>query len=590
MVRFIKKFLLHHSLINIVKKIFPFFILLIFASICFLSQSSNSVTVDEFSHFPSGLYILKTHDWRMDKESPPLIKCLPALSSMITNSKIEIQQMQESPNTWQQGYSFMHLNRDQYQSIFTYGRCIIIILGSLMGLTIYFWGKELYGYKGALFALSLYAFNPNILAHSSLVTIDIGASLMIFLSGYCLWKYLRKPTAFAIVLAGVILGLAQLSKFTALLLYPIYFLILMTLCFSGICERKEDRLKKLKSNILRYSQDFSIIILISIFIINLGYLFSDSFKPLSEYQFSSKPLHALSSFIWSRFPVPLPYHYLMGFDSQLVQSAGGNPFYMGYLMGEHSMSGWWYYYIIAFLVKNPVSLLIILCLTIIVWLEIKIAKKDIITFLCIFAPLISYFAYFSFFTNIPIGIRYLLPVFPFLFLSTGYLMNESIIKYQSIKFILSFLIVSYILSSIIAFPNYLSYFNFAAGGSQNGDRWLIDSNLDWGQSLPDLKKYMDKNRINKIKLGYFGRVDPTIYGIKYSLAEREPSEGIYAISINFLVGRPYYLLKEDAKELLYIDFNYFDKYRNLKPSAIVGNSIYIFDMRTNYKASVFSAQ
>jgi 4-amino-4-deoxy-L-arabinose transferase-like glycosyltransferase len=93
---------------------------------------------------------------------------------------------------------------------------MIILLGCLLGWLLYLWGKEIYGYKGALFALFLYAFNPNIITHSSLTTIDIGASCMIFLSIYCLWKYLKKGDCYSIIMAGGALGLAQLSKFTAL--------------------------------------------------------------------------------------------------------------------------------------------------------------------------------------------------------------------------------------------------------------------------------------------------------------------------------------------------------------------------------------
>jgi hypothetical protein len=144
------------------------------------------------------------------------------------------------------------------------------------------------------------------------------------------------------------------------------------------------------------------------------------------------------------------------------------------------------------------------------------------------------------------------------------------------KYILAFLTISYVSSAFLAFPHYLSYFNIASGGSEKGYRWLIESNLDWGQDLPGLKKYLDKNNIKEVKLGYFGRVDPGIYGISYSLAEREPKEGIYAISINYLVGRPYYILDNRAKELKDVDLNYYNAYRRLDPSAIVGNTIYIF--------------
>jgi hypothetical protein len=248
-------------------------------------------------------------------------------------------------------------------------------------------------------------------------------------------------------------------------------------------------------------------------------------------------------------------------------------------MGEHSLTGWWYYYIIAFFVKNPEPLLIILLFTAVAWIGNKKEKMDKITVLCVWIPIISYFIYFSFYTHIPIGIRYILPVFPLLFLACGYLFNQFMLEQKSMRAILAVLVVSYIFIALSIFPRYLSYFNIVSGGSQNGYFWLIDSNLDWGQSLPGLKKYMDKNHINEIKLGYFGRVDPKIYGINYSLAEKEPLEGIYAISINFLVGRPYYLLRENTQELLFIDINYFEKYRELKPYAIIDNSIYIFDMR-----------
>ncbi len=99
-----------------------------------------------------------------------------------------------------------------------------------------------------------------------------------------------------------------------------------------------------------------------------------------------------------------------------------------------------------------------------------------------------------------------------------------------------------------------------------------------GQDLPGLEKYMRKNGIKKIKLGYFGRVDPEIYGIDYTLAGQEVENGVYAISVNFLVGRPYYLLKENSKELLYIDFDYFKNYRTLKPSETIGHTMHIFEI------------
>jgi hypothetical protein len=114
----------------------------------------------------------------------------------------------------------------------------------------------------------------------------------------------------------------------------------------------------------------------------------------------------------------------------------------------------------------------------------------------------------SFFTHIPIGIRFLLPVFPFLFLAVGYLCEAGLWKGKVNKTVMVVVGIAYLIPSVCVFPNYLPYFNLAAGGPCKGHKWLIDSNLDWGQDLPGLKKYMEKNGIDKIKLGYFGRVDP----------------------------------------------------------------------------------
>lgn len=569
----------HPASISFLKKITPLLMLLIFVFLCFYNQTSQSVTVDEFHHFPSGIYNLMTLDWRMNNESPPLIKCFPALSVLISNPQIDLKSFEKSPNTWNMGYSFMSLNKERYRSIFQYGRCMTIILGCLLGWLLYIWAKDLYGCKGALFALFLYVFNPNIIAHSSLITIDIGASCMIFLSIYCFWKYLINRNLNSIMIAGLALGLAQLAKFTALLLYPIFLIIIIGLTLLNTSANHGDDLQTEKNKTVQYCSDFCIMLLISLIIINAGYFFVNSFEPLSEYHFTSNLLKRLSSLLWDGFRVPLPYDYVKGFDTQLTISAGGIPFYVSYLMGEHSLTGWWYYYIIAFLVKNPEPFLVILFLAAMAWIIARNAAMDKKTALCIWVPTISYFLYFSFFTHIPIGIRYILPVFPLLFLACGYLFNEFILQRKIIKALLVFLILFYLFTVASAFPRYLSYFNIASGGSHNGSHWLIDSNLDWGQSLPGLKEYMDKNNIEKIKLGYFGRVDPEIYGINYALAEKEPTEGIYAVSVNFLVGRPYYLLQENRKKLIYIDMNHFDAYRHLKPSAIIDDSIYIFDMR-----------
>jgi hypothetical protein len=552
-------------------------LLIIFVLLCYLSQNNKSVTVDEFNHFPSGIYNILTMDWRMDHESPPLIKCLPAVTSLFTQPAINLRLFERDPNPWNLGYHFMYGNQKNYQNIFRYGRCVVIFLGCLLGLLIYRFGKEIYGVHAGLFALFLYVFNPNIIAHSSLTTIDLGASLTIFLSVYCFWKYLKRIDTSSLIVTGITLGLAQLSKFTALLLYPIFILILIMLVV-----RKNNQNDKSAINnqpTLIYFTHIFIIFIISLLVINLGYLFSGCFTPVADYHFTSEPLKRISTFFWGEMPVPLPYDYLMGFDTQLALS-GGN-YYSTYLMGEHSMNGWWYYYIVAFIVKSPISLLLVLLISIVYCIKKRVNRLE--DLLCIWIPVAVFFFYFSFLTHIPIGIRFLLPVFPFLFVAAGNLFDVKFIINKSVKIVFLVLIISYSFSALYIYPNYLTFFNIIAGGPGNGYRWLIDSNLDWGQDLPGLKKYMDSKGIEEVKLGYFGRVDPEIYGIKYTVSKGELEPGIHAISINYLVGYPYFILKNNSKEFINIGLDYFKKFRTLKPVDVINNTIYIFNIENRRK-------
>lgn len=567
-----------------ISRYLPSFILTFFALICFFTQEDKSITVDEFCHFPSGIYNLKTMDWRMDKESPPLIKSITAAPALLTGPKIQTDKFIKDPNPWTLGYSFMYNNWDEYIDLFRIGRCSIIFLGCLLGYLIFKFGSELYGRVGGLFPLILYVLNPNIIAHSSLVTIDIGVSCTILLSIYCFWKYLKKRGLLSLVYAGIALGLAQLSKFTALLLYPIFVVIVVIIVgnriFRAVNNRKNLHAGKIKGEAaLTFLKEMGwlfLIFIISVLVINTGYLFSGTFTPLGNYQFLSQSLDNISSFI-KFIPVPLPYDYLTGFDSQLAISGGNNPFYSSYLMGENSLTGWWYYYLIAFFVKTPPAVLILL--PVVAYFHInKIFKHhNLEDCLCLCIPVVCYILYFSFFSHIYIGIRFLLPVFPLIFLAAGIIGESSLLTRKKIKCFIAAIIISCFVSVIYSYPNYVSYFNFISGGPSKGHEWLIDSNIDWGQDLPELKKYLEKNGIENLKLGYFGRVDPELYDIKYTLPKEKVEEEIYAVSINFLKGKPYYLLDNINKKLIYADRDYFKNYSKLQPVTVINNSIYVFD-------------
>ena len=134
---------------------------------------------------------------------------------------------------------------------------------------------------------------------------------------------------------------------------------------------------------------------------------------------------------------------------------------------------------------------------------------------------------------------------------------------------------SAIIETSLVWPDYIPYFNQFAGGSKNGHNWLLDSNLDWGQDLIALKRFMEKNHIDKIDLAYYGRVSPGIYRVSYDHLFQGRKNRYAAISANLLWGNMYFI---NATDFWPSDRDGFANFRKIKPCAILGHSIYIFDL------------
>src|SRR5262249_41505536 len=129
-------------------------------------------------------------------------------------------------------------------------------------------------------------------------------------------------------------------------------------------------------------------------------------------------------------------------------------------------------------------------------------------------------------------------------------------------------------SAATTWPNYLAYFNFACGGPSRGHRYLLDSNLDWGQDLIALRRYMEREGIPEIDLAYFGRVDPAIYGVHFRHLGLQPVGRHVAISANLVWGLSYFINGTGLKP----PRNAYQEFRDIKPVAVLGHTIYVYDL------------
>ena len=511
-------------------------LLALFAAQNLVEMTRESCSSDEVAHLPAGYTYLLKHDFRLNREHPPLMKVLCALPLLALHPKIDFNNPEwpeASPRSSAQfGFNFLYAN-DADRLLF-WGRVPVVLIAVLLGFFIFRWAQQLYGYPAGLFALGLFAFSPNIIAHSHLVTTDLGFSAFSTISFYFLWRYLSdgKPRSF--LGSAAAMGAALASKFSAIFLFPVALLLLWM--FYGAARNKSDPAAPAHSR--------------------AG---ADDFKSAAE---GRDPRHFLNAAAWSQqlqvdrkkvlavlafvgiavIVVQLSYLdspdvtlYLKG---MLQVDKNFDPQNPAYLHGSLSIGGWWYYYVVAFLVKATAPFLILILIRLIQLIRGR--ATDWWPSLFLILPSLVLFTAVSVFAA-PIGIRYVLPVFPLLMVYVSGVARTFKTSRAALA-ICGVLLCWHIASSLAAFPYSLSYFNELAGGPSQGIYWLDDSNLDWGQDLKGVKQVMSRMGIESVTLYPFNSYDnPEYYGIPMRRpSDREwaqmvtspnpPPPGVYVVS------------------------------------------------------------
>jgi hypothetical protein len=213
--------------------------------------------------------------------------------------------------------------------------------------------------------------------------------------------------------------------------------------------------------------------------------------------------------------IPLAYgmegftHWISGMKHLWSLTKAGR---RAFFFGEYSYEGWWNYFIVAFFIKTPVGSLVLIAASLVLFRAGTPLRLREVLYLLL-PPLLVFAAGTQ--AQINIGLRHILPVYPFLFLLAGRLGTVEFAR-RSLNFLLiAAPLVLTAFSTLRISPHQLAYFNEFVGGADQGYRYLSDSNLDWGQDLKGLKAYMNKERLPIIYLSYFGTAPPSYYGIRY---------------------------------------------------------------------------
>lgn len=497
-------------------------LLILMGSVAILSMNGDSATSDEVAHIIAGYSYLVKQDYRLNPEHPPLLKDLAAIPILFTGIKFpeNSSYWTSDPNgQWGLGRFFLYYSGNNADQILFWSRIPTIILMLLLGLYIYRWSNELYGHRAALIALTLYSFSPNIIAHSRFVTTDLGVTFFIFISFYYFWKFLEKPTRLSFAIATITFTLAQLSKFTAIFLVPIFLLLVIL------------KHRPLKSYGLMLFSSFLIVgFYYQLHMVNMPLniqhqLIDASITDVTgayiQYTTVAKNfLNALADISILR-----PYsQYLLGFFMAGGHTiVGHTSFFLGEIGKQH-----WDYYVVAYLIKEPLASQILSLTAIGLALKKRNRPQPLMIGIIAFCGL--YLIVFSG-AQLQLGIRHILPLFPFIYMLTSGQIAR--IKKPAFKAVTVILIIWLAASSLLIFPSYLAYYNELIGGPKNGYVYFVDSNTDWGQDLKRLTHYVSENNISQIKVDYFGGGDPGYYlGQRYVYWEPGygPTDGWFAVS------------------------------------------------------------
>ncbi|PKN00731.1 MAG: hypothetical protein CVU77_08725 [Elusimicrobia bacterium HGW-Elusimicrobia-1] len=510
----------------------------------------NSQTYDEAVHLAAGYSYYVTSSFEMNAiDHPPLAKLIAALPLVFIKpdfpSASHPWRADMQGNQYRIGDFFLYKNRLDADRLLGAGRGAMIALAALFTLALFLCAKKSFGRTAALASTAFWVFYPAAAGNSFLITTDYAATAFFFLAAFSFREALGEVKGyFWSVTAGAAAGAALAAKFSMITLpvslAAVFILAVRNGDVSGSHARK-----------------------------------------------AVAAVAAASAVVWASYFFSNPEYFFRGLDYTL-RSAALMP-RASFLMGEYTVGGWLYYFPAAFILKTPATM--IAAAVAYFFLKKKPAKADYVdgksvktnmaarNTLYLTIPAMVFFVA-ACFSKIQIGHRHILPVYPFIVLFAGAGAAALLRKNAYSKILAVFLLASCAAEFAAVHPWHISYFSHIFGGPSRGHKYLLDSNLDWGQGLSDLSAFLKTRGVDGIYLSYFGTADPGYHGIKYrpvGFITNVPRGGS---DVN-ISARPQKYLAVSATNLFanyYADKNIFGPLRDIKPVYTAAHSIYVYDL------------
>ncbi|MBI3933392.1 MAG: glycosyltransferase family 39 protein [Acidobacteria bacterium] len=542
-------------------------LLVLMAVLMYASSRNDSITTDELPHVAAGYSYLVKADYRLNPEHPPLMKDLAAFPLLFMNLRApwdDKSWTQETNGQW--GFGSLLIFGNNADAITQAAKSPMILFTVALGWVIFWWTRKQFGDSPALLALFFYAFSPTFLAHGRLVTTDVGAAAGYFIGAIAFLRFLRTPTKWNVALAGLAMAFAFLAKYSTFGLAPIAILLAVAwpLVHEPLGSRLRGVLRSLQLTICVFG-----IALLAIYPVYLHHTWN--FPPEQQRKYAELGIGVRGELKYavhwaSDKPVLRPWaEYLFG-PIYVVQRSDLDK-NSRYFWGQFYNTGVPLYFPFVYLVKEPLPLHILTIIVLIFalarirrtlwrreWMETHFTE---LAFLVVIG---AYWAA-AIYSNLNIGVRHILPTFPFVYVLVASGITVLYRRVQgrpeigqpnpehrveptptaaprrrtwAIRLILGALLAWQAITVLRVHPSYLAYFNELAGGPDGGWRYVVDSNIDWGQDMKRLAAFVEQRGIPEIHLDFFGSAEP-VYYLKEKVwgisSCSEPLKGWVAVSV-----------------------------------------------------------
>jgi hypothetical protein len=542
----------------------------VYAAVTFAVATRKGLSFDESEEMAVGYNIWRRHDFRMEAANGDLIKRWATLPFLVSRPKLPStdQWYWQQGGAYELGYAFCFNEGNNVDSLLRQARVMTIALGVATGLVVFLLARALFGTAGGLTSLGLFTFSPHMLAFGAIVSTEMSICLTLLAATWCAWRLLHRVTAGRVATGLACTGLLVLAKLTALTVLPIVVVLVAVKLSSRRALVWEIGRPKIITSKWRQGAIFA-----ALFVAHAAAAWASIWTQY-EFRYAASPRPndptitiarlrhpdpvspmAVSFIDWSHRSHFLPEGFLEGV-SRLLEH---NDNRVTFLDGQWKIGGWRHFFPRTLWLKSSPIFMLLLVFAGGVWWhtrrrQVSSAADEEGVLSPSFYEATPYVAIVVIVVaagvaqNLNIGHRHVLPIYPPLYILAGAIGLCRRRATRKAFIVAAILIGAVAVESASVFPSYLAYFNPLVGGTAQGYHHLVDSSVDWGMGLPELKQWLDEHNPagrEPVFLAYFGTDSPAnrhidCHQLPSFFDWRQPQPmyalgpGIYAISATLL--------------------------------------------------------